>query len=1007
MTRLNKKFNFKAFLTLLTVLTLSLVLALAAACSSTGSSSSDSTSESESESTETKTDKQAIANGDFEWYTDKVTSFPYKSSIKWTLSREGSSPQQAPYSNGTYGIIDTKTETYEKLSDDYKPTDKFNPGTPVSSDDEKTDAKEDGTKILMIYNKADNGTAQYMTSTSTVTIPAEGAGYISLWVNTKDVTSPAGNKTGAYIKIKNTVNTEIDPLIIENINTDGKWVQYKIYIAPSETAATKFSVVVGLGRGTVSAEHFANGFAYFDNVEYEAVATDKIPEVATENVADYYAADKNFTFDEGDKLGSATERVFKVNLSRNINTTDKITDIGGSGDYNKVRFDNNEKKYVAVTSDKYAAGYTATDKELDLDGVKETVSNAIYMNFPRAEGRNFGSSYTYLTKTFNVEGAVYPTDGEDEFHYYRFTFLAKVKSLTSASTNASVVIVDGDENSSTGKFDSFTTTGTANEFTNDYVRYTFYVTTKYTNDMSFAVKFNFGPTTEKDCDSVNKLPAGYAVFKDFAFGEIEKDDYDAASTENAVKVSLIGDHASDYNKDEDDTANDSYSFSLSDEDKVTLKTDVVPVFNASGNTLKVISQDPKAVIGIVNSNYSDAYDTNSKIDNIGGYLRTLEGLLSNDPSATNKHVQPLIIKHSDITTESATILAGKTISVAKNSTYEFSVRVYVAYLLSDAKAFVNINKIATIESGENDGTLTYSNAKLNGENIQVATYITDNTNKDLDGYTTIRYIIKTGEDAMNLRIEFGLEGLGLVMFDKIDEGTTATYDTADALKSSLEDMKFDDSVKMDGFTAYYYASKDDVNNESKRLKDENGNVREKVFDALTVVAFAKPDSDENHEIALTYENATVKYFRYDVEDYVNNYLIDASSSSNEDTSESSSDSSSSSDSATAATTNVWLQVVSIIIAIVIIVALVAVIVRKALENKKRKKAKTDSYYKGYDKSTAHSNGQRYSVRNAKKAANSTEDKKIDIQAPDKEDEEKAYDYGDGEETDDNTNNDNQ
>lgn len=983
MTRLNKKFNFKAFLTLLTVLTLSLVLALAAACSSGGSSSS-SESESESESTETKTDAQKIANGDFEWYTDSVTSFPYKSSIKWTLSREGSSPLQAPYSNGTYGIIDTKEDVYEKLSDDYKPTDKFNPGTPVSVDDENTDAKEDGTKILMIYNKADKGTAQYMSSSSTITLPAEGAGVVSLWVNTKDITSPAGNKTGAYIKIKNTVNTEIDPLVIENIDTDGKWVQYKIYVTPSETATTKLSVVVGLGQGSTSAEHYANGFAYFDNVIYEDVATDKIAENA-DYVADYCAEDREFVFDESGKLDGKTERVVKLNLSRNINSTDKVEDLGGSGDFNEVRFDG-----ASVKSDAYKAGYTKTDLELDLDGVKETVSNAVYMNFPRVDGKSFGSSYTYTTKAFNVEGAVYPTDGEDEFHYYRFTFLAKVKALTSASTNASVVIVDGDEDSSSGKFDAFTTDGTTNEYTDDYVRYTFYVTTKYSSDMSFAVKFNFGPTSVKDCDSVNKLPAGYAIFKDFVFGEVDKDEYDAAYSDNVVKVSLIGDHASDYDKDDDDTANDSYNFSLSDEDKVALKEGAVSVFNASGNTLKVLEKADNSVVGIVNSNYAENYAKRySAGDAIAEQLLVLENLLKNDPSATNKHVQPLLVQHGSL--DGSTVIAGKTVTVSANTSYEFSVRVYVGYLNTDAKAFVRINKIATVESGEKDGTLAYTDAKINGANVEAVTYITSNSDKDLDGYTTVRYIIKTGEDAMNLRIEFGLEGNGLVAFDKIDEGSSASYDTAETLKSSLEDMKFDDSVKMEGFTAYYYASEDDVNDESKRLKDDDGELRTKVFDSLTVIAFAKPDVDS---VALTYENATIKYFRYDVEDYVNKYLIDDSDSSSESSSESESESDSTESATNDGASNVWLQVVSIIIAAVIIVALVAVIVRKAWANRKHKKAKTEAYYKGYDKKSAHSNGERYSVRNAKNGLNKASADKLDIQAPDEEDENTEYDYGD-------------
>ena len=80
MTKLSKKFNFKAFLTLLTVFTLSFVLALSTACSSGNDSSSGSSSSSSAD--DTPKDEQTIKNGDFEFNTTEDTKFPYSSSIK-------------------------------------------------------------------------------------------------------------------------------------------------------------------------------------------------------------------------------------------------------------------------------------------------------------------------------------------------------------------------------------------------------------------------------------------------------------------------------------------------------------------------------------------------------------------------------------------------------------------------------------------------------------------------------------------------------------------------------------------------------------------------------------------------------------------------------------------------------------------------------------------------------------------------------------------------------------
>ena len=84
MTRLGKKFNFKAFFTLVAVLTLSLVLAFSAACSKNNNNNSSSSSSSSS-SEDKPSDEQSIANGDFEWYTDDVSATsPYHTSIRWT-----------------------------------------------------------------------------------------------------------------------------------------------------------------------------------------------------------------------------------------------------------------------------------------------------------------------------------------------------------------------------------------------------------------------------------------------------------------------------------------------------------------------------------------------------------------------------------------------------------------------------------------------------------------------------------------------------------------------------------------------------------------------------------------------------------------------------------------------------------------------------------------------------------------------------------------------------------
>ena len=959
MAKLFKKFNFRAFVTLLTIFTLSMVLALSTACSSSNNGSSGSSSS--SSDTDDKTDEQTIANGDFEWYTDKDTKYPYSSSVKWSRSYEGSS-------SGAYGgIIDTAAEYYDKLADANKPKDGdtvFNPGTPLAEDDADTDANEEGTKVLMLRNDlSGKGTAQYYTSSTSVTLAKEEYARVSVWVNTFGLTTPNGVKGGAYIKIKTGVDDDT-PLVIKDINTGStvgengsKWVKYTVYVAPSVTATTKITVVLGLGDGTTP-EHQVNGFAYFDNVEYKVVDAEDVPADAYKT-ADYYADKDSFVIDE---QGATVEnKVVKVNLAKTLTPAT----IGGSGSYNNVNFPDGIKAL-----DNGTAGYASSDTTVG----EETIKDAVYMNFA-----NVKNAYSYTTDRFTVNAAAY-TDGkkdDDNANYMAFSFLAKVKTNSSSTTNATIQVIENNSygENVTGSFSSFSTDG-------EYKRYTFYLTTNYDAALEFAIRFNFGPTNDKGAlPEVSALPQGYAIFKDFTFTSITKDEYTAADSTNATKVALLGDHAADHTEEDDEENTDSYSFTLSKADEFDLKTKPVDLKQTTDRTVSVLKSDENTTIGIVNSNYTYEFD------GLADAFTALKAGLT-DIGSDNKNVQPLLVYGAGGAGQS--VIGGETVTVAANSTYEFSVKVRV----SSGSAYVRLFEVAGIDG--TDGVIT---RKIGETNYLAETTVTSATKVNRGGYALIQYIIKTGSDEKNIRIEFGLNGEGLALFDDVNAGSSASYADADAVV--LDDYDFDfveEKVGDENNLVYYYASKDDVGDASKRLKDSDGEIRSVYKDPVKAIAYgAIPDAASSQTV--TYDEATVKYLRFDVEEM--KYEID-SSSSDDDNSSSDDSSSSSSDGDSATVGNyAWLQIVSIIIAAVIIVALVAVIVRKALAGRKSKKAKTKAYYGGFDQKAAKTEGHRYSMKRVREEAAKTEAKEqkgvkvIDLDEADKEG---AYDYGDGEKT---------
>lgn len=987
MTRLGKKFNFKALLTLTVVLTLSLVLAFSTACSNKSGSNKGNSSSGGSKTEEEKpTDKQTVYNGDFEWYTDDVSmTTPYHTSIKWTRNADGSSADKAQVAKSNYGIIDTSETGYGKLEDKYKPdgTDgKFNPGTPEITDDTAfldKNVKKDGKKVLMLRNSELYGTAQYMTSSKTQTIPAGTTGVFSVYVNTKDVVAKNGAKTGAYIKISGTVGSKsIENAYIENINTNGKWVRYVISVTPSATATTSLSISVGLGRGSQSnMARYADGFAYFDNASYVTVKNSAAPAVAAADAYDYTGA--SISADEyGKDYTSVTERVIGVNFAKSY----AVKAADGEGGYNEVRTDGYEVSKIGKV------GYASADTELTLDGVTETVKDAVYAVFPGkgADGKaEKGSSYSYTINKLGgndlkVTAANYTLADDSQITYYRLSFLAKVKTDASSMNGASVTIMDNDgaDASESGKFSFFTTTAADTEYTDGYVRYTFYLCTKYEEDIGFSVRFSFGPTDKTD--DVDLLPTGYAVFKDFTYDAVTLDEYNASSSTNVVKASLLGDHLSDYKKDDDETK-DTYTFSVSDVDaKTTIKRSAVNIYDTT-TSLSVIKSESDSATGVVNSEYADAYVTkygNANIKTLLDYLNDGARKTALDSSNKNKHVQPIMVLGKG----GSTVLAGAEKSVSAQTAYEFTVKLRVA---DGTNAFVKLYEIASIESGKEDGDLKLS---VNSADYTAMVKVSDNSAALDDGYVLVRFIVKTGKTAKKLRLEFGVEGNGLMMVGAVEAGKSSSIEDEAALKDdgTLKDYLFDGKI-VDKKTVYYYKSEKDATSgdASKRLKDSDGDVREKVIEAQTMYVYAAPKTAAISEV--TEENATIRLYRFDDV----NYIIEAKTDDDKDDDK---DDSTDSSSNQAVKSYVWLQIVSIIIAAAIIIALVAIIVRKAVDNGKRKKAKTRSYYTGYDQKTAHENASRYSVKNAKKPTKPAGKPAIDVQAPDEDDRAAEYDYGD-------------
>lgn len=905
MNKTENKFNFKALLTLLTALVLSLTLCLAVACGGNSSeSNSASDSESTSESTSEVNDPQTIANGNFEYNISDSATFPYTSGIKWTRTYGTSS------SDVKSGIVDT-------TKDDYKDG-KREGSTPKEGETE-------GKYVLMLKNNGTSGTgtSQYFTSSTTVTLEHGKDALLSVWVKTVDVKHQYSAKTGAYVQINNTVGTSIAPTVIDNIVTNGEWVEYKIYLRGSDFATTKFQVVLGLGHGDKNNQgRLCEGTAYFDDVNYEVLDDGKYDEATADYTVDGSAYKKDVT-DDKDFVVDGTNRTVKVDFAKTL-TDYTISETPVQNFYNANKTEEDEKQYATDN------GFTATVE-----------SGKLKFDFTGKDGKRpeFGTSYTYTSAAKDLAAYDYDNDNdnddENDYKGVMITFKANV-DVKKGSTGAFIKIIDTDNEKATDALTISTTDGEK--------RYAIYLTTNKTG-VNYKLQITFGPTSAsmKNTD----FPIGTAEFYDFKTTKLTEWEFANAEKTDAATLTLLGKYLNDnHDKDDEDTTKDSYSITTSE---VMTDNKLVCLGNVSGSTTY---KETNLTAGLVNSQYSY---TEAGLNDA---LSALKAKCLANVNNSNENVQAIaLIKNG----EGEGYVTLNETNVPANSTYKFSVKLHVA----SGEAFVRLYDCG-VKYGDRRGVATFTYGDVSKD---MTATVTASSTQNLDGYTVVTFIVKTGNAAKNYKLQVGFSGSeGLALLGAADKGSSdTTYADADAVENAFADnysFAAEDKISDNGSKKYYYKNEDDAKNDKNRVQETgaDGKTTDKYLETDPTVVYLAGKIGEN-------KDALLHYYRYDTIDAVN-YVIESAT----DSSSSSSSASDSTSTDNTAKNYVWLQIISIVIAIVLIAALIAIIVRSILKNKKSKITKTKSYYNdetapdhkkiGYDArkySTKTSSGNKHNV----------------------------------------------
>ncbi len=918
------KLKLKKILILLLSFVMVISLAFATACGDTTDDGDGKGDGDDTKTEETLTDYQALKNGDFEFNTKEDTKFPYASSINWSRSTD-SDNTSATSSTVSSGIIDTEDVAYGKLKETERPKDGenfINPRTPFyygltenaydkDDKDKQVNPNTAGTKILMIANKTNEdgvGTAQKFKASSNIVIPVEGYARVSIWVKTvnlKSASLPEG-EFGAYVRFTNKAGSkEFKDLCLENINTNGNWVKYELYVIGTDLSTTTLTMTVGLGDGNSTfTKNFVEGFAYFDNAQVETftksefnalekpankeVINDKDKENIVDSSTLTYVANPTEKTDYSKDL--ADKATFKKVIDYRYSFGTEVA-VTGATPVHPEYINDGGYDLTGAGANTMQAGLK---NEIDVTPISEQLANVeseignanpyvAYMNFAKPSVAYYISNeITLKQKTYNY-----------------LTFYAKVNPENSA-TKAKVELYDVEADK---YYTAFSDMDTSSVEEGNYGGWNFYKMMIYNptdTDVKYKVKFTFGEDNLKIIEDQWLLQKGYAILADLDTTEIEKDAgkeiYSLISGGNNFKTSLYGKYTSYVEKeDEESTSNDSYP----------LYTDVQgnfdiaykPVSSVYGYSFMGDAQ--KSVTGIINSKYINddgTYGVN-KIAISG--LDTFKTLVNEG----NTYAQAVVLDNVNAVNTS---YRSSKFTVTANTSKKISVKVKVT---GDAIANVYLIDI--------------SGNPISLEPIQTTlkSTIDKNTLSTVDNWTEVTFYVAAGNEDLTMRVEIWNGDKDLA------SGSTGAIFFENVKTTDLEEGAF--ATEKEAFR-YDFDLIENYAFESKLHQRPNATLKE------TVDGEVKESTKTFKPQEIYAGNAIVKFAEFTTI-YCDD-VIDNTTETDEDT-ETETD-----EDAYTVTTDVALQISSIVIALVLLAVMIVVVVRTTIKKKVKKQVKVQSFY---------------------------------------------------------------
>ncbi len=272
--------NKKKFLVLAILMVALIVLssALFVACNKKGADTSSDTPSEESKTIE-PTEGLLISNSDFKVVSTSADSYP-RTITDWTGAK--SYPSATYPSTVVAGAISLEEALYAANASSWKDSDKTLYAKLTAGDHFKD---RENKNALMIYmpkkdeklsddDDKEYGPTAYGYTSSLFSLEAHAYYKLSIDVLTYDIAGEADNASnipGARIYVSTNTYAEFT-----NINTNGDWKTYELYIEASANSSTSLTLMLALGKySSTYKDGLTTGYAFFDNVKLEKLETEE------------------------------------------------------------------------------------------------------------------------------------------------------------------------------------------------------------------------------------------------------------------------------------------------------------------------------------------------------------------------------------------------------------------------------------------------------------------------------------------------------------------------------------------------------------------------------------------------------------------------------------------------------------------------------------------------------------------------------------------------------------